>query len=53
MLATVRHAKMALDCGYTRVFSAASAKPRLEVVLKRKSRQAACLDLATSPAALS
>jgi len=36
MLATVRHAKLALDCGYTSVFSAASAKPRLDVVLKRE-----------------
>jgi imidazolonepropionase-like amidohydrolase len=36
MLATVRHAKIALDCGYTSVFSAASAKPRLDVVLKRE-----------------
>jgi imidazolonepropionase-like amidohydrolase len=36
MLATVRHAKLALDCGYTSVFSAASAKPRIDVVLKRE-----------------
>jgi imidazolonepropionase-like amidohydrolase len=36
MLATVRHAKLVLDCGYTSVFSAASAKPRIDVVLKRE-----------------
>jgi imidazolonepropionase-like amidohydrolase len=36
MLATVRNAKLALDSGYTSVFSAASAKPRLDVVLKRE-----------------
>ena len=36
MLETVRNAKTALDCGYTSVFSAASLKPRLDVVLKRE-----------------
>jgi imidazolonepropionase-like amidohydrolase len=36
MLATVRNAKTVLDCGYTSVFSHASAKPRLDVVLKRE-----------------
>ena len=36
MLATVRNAKLMLDCGYTSAFSAASPKPRLDVVLKRE-----------------
>jgi imidazolonepropionase-like amidohydrolase len=36
MLQTVRNAKTILDCGYTSVFSAASMKPRLDVVLKRE-----------------
>ncbi|MBM4443045.1 MAG: amidohydrolase family protein [Candidatus Rokubacteria bacterium] len=36
MLITVRNAKTMLDCGYTSAFSAASAKPRLDVVLKRE-----------------
>jgi imidazolonepropionase-like amidohydrolase len=36
MLATVRNARTMLDCGYTSAFSAASAKPRLDVVLKRE-----------------
>src|SRR2546422_5167157 len=36
MLVTVRNAKLMLDCGYTSAFSAASPKPRLDVVLKRE-----------------
>ena len=36
MLVTVRNAKRMLDCGYTSAFSAASPKPRLDVVLKRE-----------------
>src|SRR5438067_5747544 len=36
MLATVRNAKLMLDCGYTSAFSAAAPKPRLDVVLKRE-----------------
>src|SRR5258706_2146140 len=36
MLITVRNARTMLDCGYTSAFSAASAKPRLAVVLKRE-----------------
>src|SRR5688572_22937327 len=36
MLATVRNARTMLDCGYTSAFSAASAKPRLDVVLRRE-----------------
>jgi imidazolonepropionase-like amidohydrolase len=36
MLITVRNAKTMLDCGYTSAFSAASAKPRLDIVLKRE-----------------
>jgi imidazolonepropionase-like amidohydrolase len=36
MLQTVRNAKTVLDCGYTSVFSAASMKPRLDIVLKRE-----------------
>ena len=36
MLATIRNAKTMLDCGYTSAFSAAAAKPRLDVVLKRE-----------------
>jgi imidazolonepropionase-like amidohydrolase len=36
MLLTVRNAKLMLDCGYTSAFSAASPKPRLDVVLKRE-----------------
>jgi imidazolonepropionase-like amidohydrolase len=36
MLATVRNARTMLDCGYTSALSAAAAKPRLDVVLKRE-----------------
>src|SRR2546425_10656509 len=36
MLVTVRNAKLMLGCGYTSAFSAASPKPRLDVVLKRE-----------------
>jgi imidazolonepropionase-like amidohydrolase len=36
MLATVRNARTMLDCGYTSAFSAASAKARLDVVLRRE-----------------
>jgi imidazolonepropionase-like amidohydrolase len=36
MLVTVRNARTMLDCGYTSAFSAAAAKPRLDVVLKRE-----------------
>jgi imidazolonepropionase-like amidohydrolase len=36
MLATVRNARTMLACGYTSAFSAAAAKPRLDVVLKRE-----------------
>jgi imidazolonepropionase-like amidohydrolase len=36
MLVTVRNAKTMLDCGYTSAFSAASPKPRLDIVLKRE-----------------
>jgi imidazolonepropionase-like amidohydrolase len=36
MLVTVRNARTMLDCGYTSAFSAAAAKTRLDVVLKRE-----------------
>lgn len=36
LLATIRNARTMLDCGYTSAFSAASAKPRLDVVVKRE-----------------
>src|SRR5687768_9748641 len=36
MLVTVRNARTMLDSGYTSAFSAASAKPRLDVVLRRE-----------------
>ena len=36
MLITVRNAGLMLDCGYTSAFSAASPKPRLDIVLKRE-----------------
>ena len=36
ILITVRNARTMLDCGYTSAFSAASAKPRLDVVLRRE-----------------
>jgi imidazolonepropionase-like amidohydrolase len=36
VLVTVRNARTMLDCGYTSAFSAASAKPRLDVVLRRE-----------------
>ena len=36
MLITVRNARTMLDCGYTSAFSAASVKPRLDVVLRRE-----------------
>jgi imidazolonepropionase-like amidohydrolase len=35
-LITVRNARTMLDCGYTSAFSAASAKTRLDVVVKRE-----------------
>jgi len=36
MLVTVRNARTMLDCGYTSALSAAAAKPRLDVVLRRE-----------------
>jgi imidazolonepropionase-like amidohydrolase len=36
VLVTVRNAKLVLDCGYTSVLSAASAKPRLDVVIRNE-----------------
>jgi imidazolonepropionase-like amidohydrolase len=36
VLVTARNAKLALDCGYTSVLSAASAKPRLDVVVRNE-----------------
>jgi imidazolonepropionase-like amidohydrolase len=36
VLITMRNAKLALDCGYTSVLSAASAKPRLDVVIRNE-----------------
>jgi imidazolonepropionase-like amidohydrolase len=36
MLLTVRNARTMLDCGYTSALSAAAAKPRLDVVLRRE-----------------
>jgi imidazolonepropionase-like amidohydrolase len=36
MLITVRNARTMLECGYTGAFSAASAKTRLDVVVKRE-----------------
>jgi imidazolonepropionase-like amidohydrolase len=36
VLITMRNAKMALDCGYTSVLSAASAKPRLDIVIRNE-----------------
>ncbi|HEX2439910.1 MAG TPA: amidohydrolase family protein [Methylomirabilota bacterium] len=36
VLVTMRNARMALDCGYTSVLSAASAKPRLDVVIRNE-----------------
>jgi imidazolonepropionase-like amidohydrolase len=36
MLVTVRNARTMLDCGYTSAFSAAAAKPRLDIVLRRE-----------------
>lgn len=35
LLATLKHAKLYLDSGYTSCFSAAATKPRLDVVVKR------------------
>jgi imidazolonepropionase-like amidohydrolase len=35
-LVTMRNAKTMLDCGYTSVLSAASAKPRLDVVIRNE-----------------
>jgi imidazolonepropionase-like amidohydrolase len=42
MLETVRNAKIALDCGYTSVFSAAAMRPRLDIVLKREIEAGRC-----------
>ena len=36
VLVTMRNARTMLDCGYTSVLSAASAKPRLDVVLRNE-----------------
>jgi imidazolonepropionase-like amidohydrolase len=36
VLITMRNAKTALDCGYTSVLSAASAKPRLDIVIRNE-----------------
>lgn len=36
VLVTMRNARIALDCGYTSVLSAASAKPRLDVVIRNE-----------------
>jgi len=36
VLVTVRNAKTLLDCGYTSVLSAASAKPRLDIVVRNE-----------------
>jgi imidazolonepropionase-like amidohydrolase len=36
MLIAVRNARTMLDCGYTSAFSAAAAKPRLDIVLRRE-----------------
>src|ERR1700730_11016974 len=36
LLATIRNARTMLDSGYTSALSAAAAKPRLDVVLKRE-----------------
>ena len=36
MLITVRNARTMLECGYTSAYSAAAAKPRLDVVLRRE-----------------
>jgi imidazolonepropionase-like amidohydrolase len=36
VLVTMRNAKLLLDCGYTSVLSAASAKPRLDVVIRNE-----------------
>jgi imidazolonepropionase-like amidohydrolase len=36
VLVTMRNAKLMLDCGYTSVLSAASAKPRLDVVIRNE-----------------
>jgi imidazolonepropionase-like amidohydrolase len=36
VLVTMRNAKTMLDCGYTSVLSAASAKPRLDVVIRNE-----------------
>jgi imidazolonepropionase-like amidohydrolase len=33
-LLTMKHAKLMLDCGFTSCFSAASAKPRLDIVIR-------------------
>ena len=33
-LLTMKHAKLMLDCGFTSCFSAASAKPRLDIVVR-------------------
>jgi imidazolonepropionase-like amidohydrolase len=36
VLVTMRNAKLMLDCGFTSLYSAASAKPRLEVVIRNE-----------------
>ena len=40
VLVTMRNARTALDCGYTSVLSAASAKPRLDIVIRNEIKSA-------------
>ena len=35
-LLTARHARLMLDCGFTSCISAASAKPRLDIVIRNE-----------------
>ena len=51
MLITVRNARTMLDCGYTSAFSAAAAKPRLDVVLRREIEAGASRARGSSPMA--
>src|SRR5882672_9567935 len=41
VLVTMRNARTMLDCGYTSVLSGAAAKPRLDIVIRTRSRPAA------------
>ena len=49
VLVTMRNARTLLDCGYTSVLSAASAKPRLDIVIRNEIGRASCRERVYGP----